>query len=81
MNKCKGRKMDSDLQQLLTIKVSESGKKHIEKEVNDVKKMAVHEAKFNDHRLVNIFIRLLQYKDTKNGKELQSKAKELAYSE
>lgn len=37
MDECKGPEVDDDLQNLLTINVSEQGKKRIEKEVHDVK--------------------------------------------
>jgi hypothetical protein len=63
------------------LKVSEKGKKRIEKEVHDVKKIVDKEARVSDQKLVYIWLKLLEYRQTQRGRELERKGIELAYSD
>lgn len=81
MRECKGAKVDSDLQSLLKVTVSESGMKHINQEVHDWEVIVKSEKRVSDQRLVYIWLRLLEYKDTKKGKELIKRGKNLYESE
>lgn len=71
MKECKGSRVDGDLQSLLAISVTQAGKERIQKEVHDVKLLYDREKKRGDQRLVYIYMKLLQYRDSKRGQDLK----------